>query len=94
MSAEKWRMVSLMFYMIAGLWGSLGFVLFFGLRIWKVIGDLSGYNRKRGIRAIFHSLGVCVPENAKCVQRKVRQQCEAAATDLLRGESDDEKKCG
>lgn len=85
MLAEKWKMLSLIFYMIAGLWGSLGLVIFFGLRMWKVIGDLSGYSKKRGMRKISRSLGVYVPEHAECVKRNEHQQCETAATDWLRG---------
>lgn len=52
MSVEMLKVLARNFYISAGVFSFIMLVLFFRFQILKIVGDLSGINAKRGIRAI------------------------------------------
>ncbi len=52
MSVEMFKMMARNFYLFAGVLAFITLIVFFRFQIWKIVGDLSGVNAKRGIKAI------------------------------------------
>ena len=52
MSVEGLQVIARNFYISAGIFSGIVVILFFRFQIWRIIGDLSGANAKREIRAI------------------------------------------
>ena len=52
MSVEMLQEMARNFYVLAGVFSGVALILFFRFKIWKIVGDLSGVNAKRGIKEI------------------------------------------
>lgn len=52
MSVEILQELARSFYISGVVFSCVVLVLFFRFQIWKIIGDLSGFNAKRGVKAI------------------------------------------